>query len=342
MKRVTSSLISFILAGAVVVCLQTIFIQRSALARSNDLPAAAQELVVSTAPITFTSSYTVYLPLIFRPSAYIAGRVVDNGTPVASVTISTNGGHTTTDANGHYQLYLPNGTYTVTPSLADYTFTPPYRLVTLPPTMSSLDFAAAPPPPCAAGTTIFFDNFSNSSSGWGQENTTRWYLHYIDGEYESVLKVKTQLLRGAPGVAGNAGSFVVSDSMRQIDAPENGDGYGLWIGSPNLGKYYEFSVSTSTQVPAAGNFAVTYFDGIQSTWIAKASGTSSAVNMGNGVNVLRVHRCGTRYFFFANNTLLTTVILPELANQPLTAGFYARANSNATYRLDNFRIQTAP
>jgi hypothetical protein len=123
--------------------------------------------------------------------------------------------------------------------------------------MSGLDFEATPPP-CAAGATGFFDNFSNANSGWGEQNITAWYRHYVNGEYEATLHVNTQLLHAAPGIANTLDNFVVSADMRQTDAPEYGDGYGLWIGSASLGKYYEFSVSTNTMF--SGNYGVTYFD----------------------------------------------------------------------------------
>ncbi len=293
-----------------------------------------------TGALSQTMTVTAYLPLIVRPESTISGHILDGLLPVPGVLISTSTGRTgTTDAAGTYQIYVPDETQLITPTLAGYTFSPTVRLVTIPPSAQNQDFEATPPP-CAARTTIFFDDFSNPSSGWGEVNNDVWEQHYSNGEYEAILKVNTQLLHAAPGVAGRTGNFIASANMRQTDTPDYGDGYGLWIGSPTLDKYYEFSVSTNTIGPSPANYGVTYYDGNEPIWHGKVSGTSSAVNLDNGVNALRVHRCGTRYYFYANNTLLTSVILTELANQALTAGFYAR--NVATYRLDNFTLQTAP
>ncbi len=334
---------TFILASIAVLGVQIILVQHSALALHRVDPAPANRRIsLASDPITPTGYYTSYIPLIFSPEPFVSGHITDNGVPVANVLIASNSGRTTTtDANGGYQLYLPNGSHTITPTLAGYTFSPTFQLAAVPPSVTGLDFAATPPP-CAAGATIFFDDFSNPNSGWGEQNTTSWYQHYTSGEYEAVLKVNVKIHHAAPGVASRTGNFVASVDMRQTDVPEYGDGYGLWIGSPSLGKYYEFDVATNTIGPLLANYQVTYYDANVPIWLGKTYGISNAVNMDNGINALRVHRCSTRYYFYANNTLLTSVILPELANQPLTAGFYARASYNATYRLDNFRIQTAP
>jgi hypothetical protein len=340
-KRIASGPISVTLAIAVLLCVQSILAQHRAFALDmTDAPTAVAQANFPSDPITSTGYFTSYLPIISRPEAFVAGHISGNGMPVANVTVSSsNGRSTTTDSNGYYQLHLPDGSHTLTPTLAGYTFSPTFRLATVPPDVTGLDFEAVPPA-CAAGATVFFDDFSNSNSGWGEQDIAAWYRHYINGEYEAMVKVNTELFQAAPGVAHTTGNFVVSADMRQIDAPEYGDRYGLWIGSASLGKYYEFSVSTNTMF--GGNYGVTYFDSTEPIWLGKGGGTSSAVNMGNGVNTLRVHRCGSRHYFFANNTLLTALILPELANQPLTAGYYARASQNATYRLDSFGLQTAP
>jgi hypothetical protein len=343
MKHIVSGLISLSLVGAVLLCLQVVLTQRSALALNlTDEPTIVTHTVFLSEPVTSTVYFTSYLPFISRPEAFVSGHISDNGTPVTNVTVSSsNGQSATTDINGAYQLHLPNGSYTLTPTLAGYTFSPTFRLATVPPDVTGLNFEATPPA-CTAGATVFFDDFSNANSGWGEQNVAAWYRHYTASEYEATLKVNTKLHHAAPGVANTSGNFVVSADIRQADAPDYGDGYGLWIGSPALGKYYEFAVSTNTMFASLGNYGVIYYDGTAPIWLGKASGTSNAVNMNNGVNALRVHRCGSRYYFFANNTLLTTLILSELANESLTAGYYARANQNATYRLDNFRIQTAP
>ena len=343
MKRIISGLISLSVAGVVLIGLQITLTSQSVFAlNESKSPATAVQAISTAAPITATDYFTIYLPIISRPEAVVSGRIIDNGAPVANVAISTTIGRvTSTDANGVYQLHLPNGAHTLTPLLAGYIFSPTTRSVDVPPDATGLDFDATPPP-CAAGATVFFDNFSNPNSGWGEQNTATWYRHYISGEYEAVLKVNTKLHHAAPNVANTSGNLVVSTDMRQTDAPDYGDGYGLWIGSVSLGKYYEFSVSTNTMFAASGNYGVIYYDSNQPIWLGQGGGTSAAVNMNNGVNTLRVHRCGTRYYFFANDTLLMAPILPELANQPLTAGYYARASQNATYRLDNFRIQTTP
>lgn len=342
MNRFVSGLVSLSIVIVALICMQATLRQNEAVARPMaDVSAAVSPMVSPSEPITPTGYFTSYLPIISRPEAIVAGHIADNDTPIANVLISTTVGRTTTtDANGNYQLHLPNGSHTLTPILAGYVFSPTTRMVDVSADMSSLDFEATPPP-CVAGATVFFDDFSNSNSGWGEQDNAAWYRHYSNGEYEATLKVNTKLHHAAPGVANTSGNFVVSADMHQTDTPEYGDGYGLWIGSVGLGKYYEFSINTNT-MPALGNYGVIYYDSTVPIWLGKGGGTSNAINMVNGINTLRVQRCGSRYYFYANNTLLTTLFLTELANQPLAAGYYARANQNATYRLDNFRVQTAP
>jgi hypothetical protein len=344
MKRIVSGLISLSIVSIALFCLQAALTQqRNAFALNlTDTLSTTSRVISPGDPITPTSYFTSYLPIISRPEAFVAGHIADNGAPVASVMISTTVGRTTTtDANGNFQLHLPNGSHTLTPILAGYVFSPTARVVDVSADTSGLDFEATPPP-CAAGASVFFDNFSNTNSGWGEQNIAPWYRHYTNGEYEASLYVNTELFHAAPGVAPRSGNFVVSADMRQTDAPEYSDMYGLWIGSVSAGKYYMFAVATNVMFGTQSNYGVGYYDSTAPIWLGKGYGVSSAINMGNGVNTLRVHRCGSRYYFYANDALLIAPILPELANQSLTAGYYARTSHNATYRLDNFRVQTAP
>ncbi len=224
--------------------------------------------------------------------------------------------------------------------LAGYTFSPTFRLATVPPDVTGLDFEAMPPA-CTAGATVFFDDFSNANSGWGEQNIAAWYRHYINGEYEAMLKVNTELIsRGSRrGTTQPATSWSVPICARSTHLSTGivtayGSVRPVWVNTMS---------SLSAQTPClAGTMASLTSIAPSQSGSGKGGGTSSAVNMGNGVNTLRVHRCGSRHYFFANNTLLTALILPELANQPLTAGYYARASQNATYRLDSFGLQTAP
>lgn len=342
MKRFASGLVSLSIVIVALICMQATLRQNEAVARPlADISVTGSPVLSSNDPITPTGYFTSYLPIVSRPEAIVAGHIADNDAPIANVLISTTVGRsTTTDANGNYQLHLPNGSHTLTPLLAGYSFSPTQLLVDVSADMSGLNFDATPPP-CTAGATVFFDNFSNANSGWGEQDNVEWYRHYSGGEYEAALKINTKLHHAAPGVANTSGNFVVSADMRQTDIPAYGDGYGLWIGSVSLGKYYEFAISTNT-MPALFNYGVIYYDSTVPIWLGRGGGTSSAINMVNGINTLRVHRCGSRYYFYANNTLLITVFLTELANQPLTVGYYARANQNATYRVDNFHVQTAP
>lgn len=341
MKRLTTVSISLSLVCVALICMQAALTQRNVFALNlTDTPSGVSQELAPSDPITPTYYFTSYLPIVVSPEALVTGHIADDGTPVANVIISTSVGRsTTTDANGDYQIRLPDGSHTMTPTLAGYTFSPTFRLVTVPPNAPGLDFEATPPP-CAPGTTVFFDNFSYSNSGWGEENLAAWYRHYINGEYEAILHVNTELHHAAPNVGNTLDNLVVSADMRQTDNPVYPDQYGVWIGSTSTGKYYRFFVAPTTSAIQFGNFGISYFDGTEPIWLGKAHGTSNAVNMETAINSLEVHRCGTRYYFYANHTLLTTVVLPELVGQHLSAGYYVKTQSNATVRLDNFHIQT--
>ncbi|MBP7686695.1 MAG: hypothetical protein KA765_02270 [Thermoflexales bacterium] len=340
MKHFASGLVSLSIVIVALICMQATLRQNEAVARPlADQPAASSPVLSSNDPITPTGYFTSYLPIVSWPEAIVAGHIADNDTPIANVLISTTlGRSTTTDANGNYQLHLPNGSHTLTPLLAGYSFAPTQLLVDVSADMSGLNFEAVPPP-CTAGATVFFDNFSNGNSGWGEENIAAWYRHYIDNEYEAALQVNTELHQPAPNVGNTLDNFIVSADMRQTDNPVYPDQYGVWIGSTSAGKYYRFFVKPDTASVQFGNYGISYFDGSQPIWLGKGGGTSNAVNMETAVNFVKVHRCGTRYYFYANDTLLTTVVLPELAGQHLSAGYYVKTQSNAIVRLDNFRIQ---
>ena len=245
MKRFVSGLVSLSIVIVALLCMQATLRHNEAVARPlTDVSAAVSRVVSANDPITSTGYFTSYLSIVSRPEAIVAGHIADNDTPIANVLISTTVGRsTTTDANGNYQLHLPNGSHTLTPLLAGYSFSPTQLLVDVSADMSGLNFDATPPP-CTPGATVFFDNFSNGNSGWGEQDNAAWYRHYSNGEYEAALKVNTKLHHAAPGVANTSGNFVVSADMRQTDIPAYGDGYGLWIGSVGLGKYYEFAIST--------------------------------------------------------------------------------------------------
>ncbi len=86
-----------------------------------------------------------------------SGQVTDGaGNPVADVTITATGGHTTaTDGTGAYVLAdLPAGTYTLTPAKTGYSFSPLSREVTVPPNASAQNFTAIACPVPLSGVTV--------------------------------------------------------------------------------------------------------------------------------------------------------------------------------------------
>jgi pimeloyl-ACP methyl ester carboxylesterase len=115
------------------------------------------------------------------PFYTVSGGVTDaNNNPIAGVTMSAGGGHTTnTDSNGNYTLgALPAGTYTLTPSKSGYTFNPASRTVSVPPDTTGKDFNGYDKPPL-----VFVHGWSGfppwGSCEWPNPDT---YFESVDQE----------------------------------------------------------------------------------------------------------------------------------------------------------------
>jgi len=130
-------------------------------------------------------SNSVYFTVEAEPTFTIAGRVLDtNDHPVEGVivTLSTNRS-TTTRSDGSYTLRdLEEGTYTVTPYKEGYTFSPEDRLVTVPPSQTSIDFRANSRQNRYVDLTISLYNNPSSSQRAAYE---RILEYFADGVYES-------------------------------------------------------------------------------------------------------------------------------------------------------------
>jgi glucose/arabinose dehydrogenase len=81
----------------------------------------------------------------------ISGLVTAGGFGLGGVTVSAGSRSTTTNASGAYSISnVPPASYTVAPSRSGYTFSPSFRLISIGPSRSGVDFAGTP----SAATSI--------------------------------------------------------------------------------------------------------------------------------------------------------------------------------------------
>ena len=98
--------------------------------------------IQSNDPLTPTLIVLVTMTVSSEPGhGWVEGSVTDaRGAGIQGVTLSAGGSSDTTDADGHYNFYLPAGTYTLTPSCHCFAFSPPQRVVAVPPDVMGQDF----------------------------------------------------------------------------------------------------------------------------------------------------------------------------------------------------------
>lgn len=156
-------------------------------------------------------------------------------------------------------------------------------------------------------SALYSDDFSDPSSGWEAGDYTGGSVGYGDGFYSvssngSDASGNAQLMWGVYSGATFSDMDITFDAT-QVAAPvDNNNAYGIFTrhtGS-DLGSGYAFFISGD------GFYAIVRFDNGTPTYLIDWS-ASSAINLGNATNSLRVVNNGASLTWYVNGTLLGEV-----------------------------------
>ena len=145
------------------------------------------------------------------------------------------------------------------------------------------------------------DNFSDNSNNWNEESFYDRRAQIVSGKMVLEASNERSSYRVNHGFPVNLEKdFSVEASTRWIRG-EDKNGYGIDFVSDYEGnRYYSF------QVAAIGYYSILYYQNNQWSDIVPWK-SSSAVKRGNEPNLLKIKKEGNDLFFYANNTLLTTI-----------------------------------
>ena len=125
---------------------------RAAVTQEFTAPAGATRVVIGIAdafnfggaPGAYDDNLGAFVVQVQRRVYTVSGTVTQSaGGALAGVTVSLGAGLTgVTDVNGVYSVAVPAGDYLATPSLATHTFAPGSRALSVPPSLTAVDFVA--------------------------------------------------------------------------------------------------------------------------------------------------------------------------------------------------------
>ncbi|MBE9524142.1 MAG: hypothetical protein IMY76_03520 [Chloroflexi bacterium] len=177
---------------------------------------------------------------------------------------------------------------------------------------------------------LFQDDFSDTSSGWDQVDTTEGSTDYENGYYRIVVYTDNMDVWANPGLT-------FTDTLIEVDAtkaagPDDND-LGVICRYQDVDNFYFFIISSD------GYFAVgKVVDGEQLLIDADQMYPSDAINQGTSANHIQADCVGSQLTFYVNGTELANVSDTTFSDGDvgLIAGTFSEAG--ADIHFDNFKV----
>ncbi len=179
-----------------------------------------------------------------------------------------------------------------------------------------------------AGDILYFDNFSSSKSGWPMYTVGEILADYIDMAYR--ITVVPEGGWWWFNARQNFTDFVMEVEATQISCPDD-NAYGVVARLVDPRSYYMFLIS--------GDGYYSFGALNNSTWIKPLEWTrSSAINLGNSTNQIKLICKGDLLSFYANGVLLDEYREGTLSYGDV--GLYVRSvkGGNVTVSFDDLRV----
>ncbi len=226
--------------------------------------------------------------------------------PIPNVKLSNGkGDERLTDGNGNYlfEQLLPCS-YVITPSLDEYVFSPPSKLISIPPSIENQDFKGElrvysflPSITRNYCGSSYEDDFSDPTSGWLSFENENVLLDYFNGEYRMMVKQADWWAAVRPSFkAENFDARVQVRNQSQVPGS-----YGIVF---NIAE--DWSHMYTFEIDSDGFFGIWRYSDTEG-WKLLLVNHSQYINLGNGVNQLRVKRDGAQINIYANNHLLASI-----------------------------------
>lgn len=179
-----------------------------------------------------------------------------------------------------------------------------------------------------AGAFVHNENFYSNKEDWQIEEVDNFSQINQDNELKVYLKKASSTASRSNHIAISQNRNYSIESIIQKNTGKSGEGYGLIFGQKDTDNYNEFTISEF------GSFAIfSTFEGV--TFNIKDWTKSSAINLGNQRNRLKILKFADKLLFSINGQVVATV--DPLTFRGNNIGLMARGQGEFT--LENITVK---
>jgi hypothetical protein len=185
------------------------------------------------------------------------------------------------------------------------------------------------------GRVYFQDNFSNEATGWPRDRTDEGITDYENGVYRIFVNLNNDDYFATPGLSLPSDVRVEVDATK-VAGSDNND-FGILCRYQDNNNLYQFVLSSDGYVGI-----LKMVDGSMQSLAAETLIASSAVNVGNAQNHIRVEFVGNTLTLYVNGQQVSTAQDTTFMNGGEVGVFAGTYDTpGADIHFDNFII-TAP